>query len=283
MTHFYDTLISVDECLQQGQAADWVLIDCRFDLADKAWGEAVYREGHIPGACFADLEHDLSAPPGTDSGRHPLPDWQLFAEHLERWGVHRDTQVVVYDQGDAAVAARLWWLLRSVGHTRVAVLDGGWAAWQSGGGLESKDMPVPRSRPVHLSPGGGWVTTAEVENNLHSGKLLLVDARRPARFAGRREPIDPVAGHIPGSRNHHFRRNLDPRGRFLPPAALRKDWLACLQEIPPESVVHTCGSGVTACHNLLAMEVAGLQGSRLYVGSWSEWIRGDRPVATGPA
>lgn len=281
MAHYYDTLISVDACLQQGPAADWALIDCRFDLEDKAWGEAVYREGHIPGAYYAHLEDDLSAPQTADSGRHPLPDWQAFADRLGRWGVHPDTQVVVYDQGGGAFAARLWWLLRCVGHTRAAVLDGGWAAWQSAGGAESREAPAAHLQPVELLPGGGWVTTEEIEKNLYSMEFTLVDARNRERFIGRQEPIDPVAGHIPGARNFPFEHNLDANGLFRQPLALREAWLACLQDASPACVVHMCGSGVTACHNLLAMEVAGLYGSRLYVGSWSEWIRGDRPVASG--
>jgi len=281
MVHYYDTLISVATCLDQGQAADWSLIDCRFDLADKAWGAAAYREGHIPGAYYAHLEDDLSASPGADSGRHPLPDWQAFADRLSRWGIHRDTQVVVYDQGAGAFAARLWWLLRSVGHARVAVLDGGWAAWQSAGGPESHEVPNSHLQPVDLSPGGGWVTTEQVEKNLRSREFSLIDARSRGRFAGRMEPIDPVAGHIPGAKNCPFEQNLDANGRFHPPAVLRTAWLKGLQGTPPAAVVHMCGSGVTACHNLLAMEIAGLPGSRLYVGSWSEWIRADRPVATG--
>jgi thiosulfate/3-mercaptopyruvate sulfurtransferase len=281
MALYYDTLISIDTCLQQGSSPDWSLIDCRFDLTDKTWGEAAYREGHIPGAYYAGLENDLSAPQTADSGRHPLPDWQAFADRMTGWGVHRDTQVVVYDQGGGAFAARLWWLLRSVGHKRAAVLDGGWAGWQSAGGAESKNLPAPRMQPAELSPGSGWVTTVDVEKNLNSKGFVLVDARSRERFTGRKEPIDPIAGHIPGARNFPFEQNLDAHGVFHPPAVLREVWLSCLRDTPPASVVHMCGSGVTACHNLLAMEMAGLHGSRLYAGSWSEWIRGDRSIATG--
>ncbi len=282
MAHYYDTLISVDACRRQVRAADWSVIDCRFDLADKSAGEAAYREGHIPGAYFAHLDNDLSSPRTDDSGRHPLPDWRVFMDLLGEWGIRRDTQVVVYDQGSGAFAARLWWLLRCVGHERAAVLDGGWAAWQAAGGAESTERPAPHLQVVELQPGGGWVTTERVEENLESGAFVLVDARSRERFAGEQEAIDPVAGHIPGAGNFPFEQNLDANGLFRRPAALRETWLAYLQGVAPTAVVHMCGSGVTACHNLLAMEVAGLHGSRLYVGSWSEWItRRDRPVATG--
>jgi len=282
MADYYDTLVSVDACLRHSVAADWCLIDCRFELADKSWGAQAYRESHIPGAHYASLEGGLAGAPTAASGRHPLPDWQGFADRLGRWGVHPDTQVVVYDQGGGAFAARLWWLLRAVGHSRVALLDGGWAAWQAAGGAESDAVPPVHAQRVALAPGTGWVTTEQVERNLHSRAFVLVDARSSERFAGEHEPIDPVAGHIPGALNFPFERNLDAGGVFLPAAELRQRWGECLKGQPGSAVVHMCGSGVTACHNLLAMELAGLYDSRLYVGSWSEWIRGAaRPVATG--
>jgi thiosulfate/3-mercaptopyruvate sulfurtransferase len=211
-----------------------------------------------------------------------LPDWRDFADRLSRWAIHRDTQVVVYDQGSGAYASRLWWLLRVAGHPRVAVLDGGWAAWRAAGGPSADAVPPAGSRPVQLSAGTGWVTTEQVERNLGSAGLLLVDARSRERFAGVKEPLDPVAGHVPGALNFPFEQNLGSAGTFRRPEELRELWRGFLQERPPGAVVHMCGSGVTACHNLLAMEVAGLHGSRLYVGSWSEWIcAGTRPVATG--
>jgi thiosulfate/3-mercaptopyruvate sulfurtransferase len=282
MTDYYDTLVSVETCLRHSAAAGWCLIDCRVDLADNAWGVQAYREAHIPGAHYASLEGELAGAPSAASGRHPLPDWHDFADSLGRWGVHPDTQVVVYDQGGGAFAARLWWLLRVVGHSRVAVLDGGWAAWQAAGGAESDAAAPVHAQRVALAPGTGWVTTEQVEQNLHSREFVLVDARSSERFAGEREPIDPVAGHIPGALNFPFEQNLDASGVFLAPAELRQRWCESLQEYAGSTVVHMCGSGVTACHNLLAMEVAGLYDSRLYVGSWSEWIRGAaRPVATG--
>ncbi len=282
MSGYYDTLMPVATCIEHCLSADWRLIDCRFDLGDKTWGGQAYRESHIPGAYYAHLETDLSGTPGGDSGRHPLPDWKDFADRLGRWGIRRDTQVVVYDQGSGAYAARLWWLLRAAGHQRVALLDGGWAAWRAAGGPSTDIAPSAGIHSVQLSPGSGWVTTEELERSLGRADLVLVDARSYERFAGLKEPIDPVAGHVPGALNFPFEQNLGSAGVFRDSRELGELWRGFLQGCAPGSVVHMCGSGVTACHNLLAMEVAGLYGSRLYVGSWSEWIRDDRrPIATG--
>lgn len=282
MSGYYDTLMPAATCIQHCMDADWQLIDCRFDLGDPAWGAQVYRESHIPRAHYAHLDADLSGMPDAGSGRHPLPDWADFADRLSEWGIHRDTQVVVYDQGNGAYAVRLWWLLRAAGHARVALLDGGWIAWLAAGGPCTDVAPSVGSRPVELSPGTGWVTTDQVEHNLRSADFLLVDARSRERFAGVKEPIDPVAGHIPGAWNFPLQQNLGPAGQFLHARELRELWQEFLRGRSPGTVVHMCGSGVTACHNLLAMEVAGLPGSSLYVGSWSEWIRNSsRPVATG--
>jgi thiosulfate/3-mercaptopyruvate sulfurtransferase len=282
MDAYYDTLISVDTCMRHRSGPDWRLLDCRFDLADPGRGQAAYLEGHIPGAWYAHLEHDLSGAVRPDSGRHPLPDWGDFARRLARWGISRDTQVIAYDQGNGAFAARLWWLLRSVGHFRVAVLDGGLAAWCGAGGPVDRSEPVARSIELAPGPVADRVTTRQVVQNLRDRQFVLVDARSARRFAGAEEPIDPVAGHIPGARNFPFEQNLDEKGLFLGPAELRRRWLAFLRGERPADIVHMCGSGVTACHSLLAMEHAGLTGSRLYAGSWSEWIRdAARPVEVG--
>jgi thiosulfate/3-mercaptopyruvate sulfurtransferase len=282
MAAYYDTLVSVDTCMRHRVAPDWRLVDCRFDLADKHRCEAAYRESHIPGAYYAHLEEDLSGVVHPDSGRHPLPDWRDFALRLARWGIDRNTQVIAYDQGNGAFAARLWWLLRAIGHNRVAVLDGGWTAWRAAGGPVDRSVPAAGSIAVEAAPDGDWVTTPQVEQNLRDRTFVLIDARSARRFAGLEEPIDPVAGHIPGARNFPFEQNLDGKGLFLGQTELRSRWLAFLQGCQPGDIVHMCGSGVTACHSLLAMEHAGLAGSRLYVGSWSEWIRNpERPVETG--
>jgi thiosulfate/3-mercaptopyruvate sulfurtransferase len=278
----YRTIIAAHDLVASGIPAGWVTIDCRFELADPAWGEAEYRQGHVPGAHYAHLDRDLSGPAGAASGRHPLPHWTRLAERLGQWGIHPGTQVIVYDQHDGGYAARLWWLLRAVGHVRVAVLDGGWCAWLRAGGAQELEVPPLCSVRFSPRPGTGWVTAARLEQELAEGRCLLVDARSAVRFRGEREPIDPVAGHIPGAINRPYSANLGSRGTLLAPDTLRAQWNALLMGAAPGAVVHMCGSGVTACHNQLAMEVAGLAGSRLYAGSWSEWIRSHaRPVAVG--
>jgi thiosulfate/3-mercaptopyruvate sulfurtransferase len=261
----------------------WTVVDCRFDLARPDAGEAGWRAAHIPGAVHAHLDRDLSGTLTPMSGRHPLPGHLHLAETFGRLGIGNDSQVVAYDESNGAYAARLWWLLRWLGHTRVAVLNGGLRAWQAAGlPVESGDVAAtPRTFRPTVRPGA-WVSTAELETELPAGRLALVDARAADRFAGRNETLDPVAGHVPGARNHPFAGNLDADGRFLPAEELRKRWLATLRGESPARTACMCGSGVTACHNLLALEVAGLSGARLYAGSWSEWIRDPtRPVATG--
>lgn len=279
----YTTLIETAELAERLDDPDCAILDCRFELGRPDWGEQEYARGHIPNALYAHLERDLSGPVTASTGRHPLPSMDDFARAASRWGIGPGVQVVAYDQGSGAFAARLWWLLRWAGHTLVAVLNGGFAAWQQAGLPVSRE-PVAREprdfvpRPSPVRP----ITTDELERALAAGEVQPVDARSADRFAGENETIDPVAGHIPGARNHPFTRNLDERGRFLPPQALRERWLQTLGGQPPERIVAMCGSGVTACHNLLAMEIAGLPGARLYGGSWSEWIRDPaRPVERG--
>ena len=263
---------------------DWVVVDCRFNLADPAAGRRAYQAGHIPGARYAHLDEDLSAPVTATTGRHPLPDPARLAATLGAWGIGPGTQVLAYDDlGGMLAAARLWWLLRWLGHTAVAVLDGGLPAWTRAGLPLSTDVPVIAARTFIARPDDRlWLTVEQVQG-LPAHELLL-DARGAARYRGEMEPIDPVAGHMPGALNLPTESNLAADGCFLPAAALRARFAALLGERPAARVVHSCGSGVTACHNLLAMEVAGLSGSRLYAGSWSEWIRDpQRPVATGAA
>jgi thiosulfate/3-mercaptopyruvate sulfurtransferase len=260
-----------------------VVVDCRFDLTRPAWGREQYRTGHLPGARYADLDTDLAGRVGPSTGRHPLPEPERFAAVLARWGVTPGRSVVAYDQGNAWVAGRLWWLLRASGHDAVQVLDGGLAAWVAAGlPLATSEPPPPAgTEPVVARPFRGVVDAAGAAAALAAGDVL-VDARAADRFAGQNETIDPVAGHVPGATNHPFARNLGEDGRFLPPAELRARWEATLAGRAPARVVAMCGSGVTACHNLLALEIAGLPGGRLYAGSWSEWIRDPaRPVATG--
>ena len=284
----FDTLISVPELAQRLEAPSLVILDCRFDLARPAWGEAAFGEARIRHARYAHLDRDLSGALRPDSGRHPLPAPQALAARLGSWGIAAGVQVVAYDQGPGAFAARLWWLLRWLGHPAVAVLDGGLAAWQAAGlEVETAAPAAAHPRPFEGRPHtDALITTGQLEQWLTAGELtsgehVLIDARGADRFAGRNETIDPVAGHIPGARSHPFTDNLAD-GRFLPAAALRERYLRTLGERRPEQAVCMCGSGVTACHTLLALQIAGLPGARLYGGSWSEWIRDPaRPVATG--
>ena len=264
------------------------VIDCRFDLMKPDGGRRAYLAGHIPGARYADLNKDLSAPISATSGRHPLPAPSDFALTLARLGVGRDTQVIAYDDSAGAFAARAWWMLRWLGHQAAAVLDGGIKAWVSeGGALQSgEEKPLPAAAPgSHLSvlaEPAAVIDTAEVERRLKDPAFLLIDARAAERYAGTVEPIDAVAGHVEGAVNHPFSTNLDADGRFLTPTLLRQVWETRLAGRSPAQVAAMCGSGVTACHNLLSLEVAGLRGARLYAGSWSEWIRDPhRPIARG--
>ena len=257
----------------------WRVFDCRHDLADPDLGERHYRESHIPGARFAHLDRDLSAPKTGRNGRHPLPDPKAFAAWLGTQGLKPSDQVIAYDAGSGAMAARLWWLLRWAGHEAAAVLDGGFSKWIAEGRPVTTEVPRFGSSNYKLNLGTGLaVNVAFVESNLNN--VLLLDARAPARYRGEAEPIDPVAGRIPGALNRYNAENLTADGTFKSTVELKQDFLALLGGRPPSEVVNYCGSGVAACHNLLAMEVAGLPGARLYAGSWSEWIADPRrPIA----
>ena len=251
-----------------------VVVDCRFSLADAQAGRRAYAAGHIPGAVYADLEKDLSGPVTEHSGRHPLPNPESLAERFSAWGIDETTQVIAYDDAGGAMAARLWWLARWLDHRYTALLDGGLGAWLQAGGTLETALPVDEPRPFQARVDDGlWVDAAAVEARLEHGEFTLIDARAAERFTGSVEPIDAVAGHVPGAVNRPFTENLDAQGRFRPPADLREAFAGLLADRDPSQVVHMCGSGVTACHNLLAMELAGMPGSRLYAGSWSEWIR----------
>jgi thiosulfate/3-mercaptopyruvate sulfurtransferase len=265
--------------------ANLAVLDCRFDLQDPEAGRRAYLRGHIPGARYADLNKDLSAPLSSSSGRHPLPTAQIFAATLDKLGVGNGSQVVAYDESNGSFAARAWWMLRWVGLEAVAVLDGGLKAWVAEGGDLVAGEAAAANRSSRFSPRvdtAAVVDSAEVASLLRDPQRLLVDARAAERFAGDIEPIDPVAGHIAGAVNHPFTLNLGPEGRFLPASELRRRWQERLGGREPHNVAAMCGSGVTACHNLLSLEVAGLRGAKLYAGSWSEWIRDpSRPVARG--
>ncbi len=281
----YRTLIDV-ESLQKLMARATedprlLIVDCRFDLMHPDAGRHQFLAAHIPGARYADLNRDLSGPKGRETGRHPLPGPETFAAWLGAIGISNSSQVVAYDEANGSMAARLWWLLRWAGHRAVAVLDGGLRAWAAeGGALESGET---KPGAEHFTPGvdnQAALSTAETERALQRPAVLLVDARAEERFAGEVEPIDPVAGHVPGAVNHPFTANLDALGRFLPAAELKRRWQQRLAGKDPKNLIAMCGSGVTACHNLLSLEIAGLAGGKLYAGSWSEWIRDPRrPIA----
>jgi thiosulfate/3-mercaptopyruvate sulfurtransferase len=264
----------IDTATLDSHAADpsFVIVDCRFSLEDPEWGHRAYTEAHVPGALHADLKRDLSAAPTGTNGRHPIPSVEHLRRAFGRLGIDAGRQVVAYDQDTGIFAARLWWLLRWLGHDAVAVLDGGFAQWVAEGRPTTSRAELAAVRHFAGEPRGDWLQTAEdVEASIRRGDGRLVDARAPERFSGAVEPIDRVAGHIPGARNYFFKRSLDERGRFLPPKVLRQQLAAALDGARPEETTCYCGSGVTACHNLLAMEHAGLPGAKLYAGSWSEW------------
>ncbi len=278
------TLVTADR-LQALLARGAVLVvDCRCDLADAGGGARAHRAGHVPGAVHADLEHDLSDLSKAGLGRHPLPDAHAFSQVLRRWGWTRDIDVVAYDAaGGALAAARLWWMLRLAGHARVAVLDGGFQAWRDGGRpLEAGDVRREVSQVDVSFDAADVVGYDELQQRLRDRSALLVDARAAPRFRGEVEPLDPVAGHVPGAVNRPFQDNLAADGTFRSRDALRESFSALLAGRDPREVVHMCGSGVTACHNLLAMEHAGLRGSRVFAPSWSGWVDDrSRPVAIG--
>jgi thiosulfate/3-mercaptopyruvate sulfurtransferase len=279
----FNTLVSTLELAARLDQPSLVVVDCRHDLARPGWGREEYARAHIPGARFMHLDEDLSSQPDGRNGRHPLPEPPSFARTLGRAGIAGTTQVVAYDSQGGMVASRLWWMLRHwLGHEAVAVLDGGWDAWLAEGRPVSAD--VPRNPPASYAAGSGAnaVDSGYVLSRLGQPGMVLLDARAPDRFRGENETLDPVGGRIPGARNRFFRDNLGPDGRFKAPQELREEFAAVLPAEGPQAVVHQCGSGVSACHNLLAMDIAGLQGSRLYAGSWSEWCSDRaRPVARG--
>lgn len=260
---------------------DWLIFDCRHQLSDPAFGERAYAAGHLPGAFFLHLDRDLSAPMSGDNGRHPLPDPQCLAQKLSEAGVSNRTQVVVYDDAGGMIAGRLWWLLRWLGHERVALLDGGIGRWLKEG--RPLDTALPETVPAEFAvklQDALLVSAKAVQASLADGELCLVDARSPDRFRGENETLDPVGGHIPGARNRFFRDNLDGEGCFRPATELRREFLTLLAGAEAQQAVMQCGSGVSACLNVLAMEIAGLPGARLYAGSWSEWCSDPaRPVA----
>jgi len=278
----FTTLVSTEALFDHLDDPNWIVFDCRHDLQRPEFGPREYGKSHIPGARFLHVDADLSGAPTGTNGRHPLPDPEVFARKLGAAGVDRTKQVVAYDAHGGSYAARLWWMLRWLGHDAVAVLDGGWGKWLREDRPETDAVPTPASVRFEPSAGRPPVDAAFVRAHLRDPSMAVVDARSAERYRGETEPLDPVAGHIPGSINRPFNENLADGGVFKTAQALRAEWQPALGEVAPANVVHTCGSGVSACHNLLAMEIAGLAGSTLYTGSWSEWCAdSSRPIATG--
>ena len=271
------TANQLEELINSG--GNILLCDCRFDLADPSAGKKAYEEGHIPGAIYVDLDHDLSGEKTGSNGRHPLPSPAAWASTKTRLGIDHNTLVVAYDKQGSVYASRLWWMLKATGHAQVRVLDGGLDAWNGPIGTIPR-QPTPLAQPLEAMPYVGLVTVDAVLENLQSKKRLVVDARANDRFQGQNETLDPVGGHIPGAVNHFFKDNLSAT-LFKSPEQLYKEFVDFLGPIKGSEVIHQCGSGVTACHNLLAMEIAGLKGSYLYAGSWSEWCADpSRPIET---
>ena len=279
----YKTLITTQELHAHLGDANWALFDCRFDLTDPDAGEKLYLQAHIPGAVYVHLDHDLSTKPTGRNGRHPLPTVEVLEERFSQWGIDRDVQVVAYDARGGGFAVRLWWTLRYLGHDAVAVLDGGYPAWfEAGFPTESGDKSRDR-REFKANPNTGWIAdVSEVENIGAAKDKLLIDARAPERYRGEVEPLDPVAGHIPGALNRFWQMNLGEDGHFLPIPEIRSQLSALLGDTPPQNVIWYCGSGVTSCHNIFAMVHAGMGNARLYPGSWSEWCADpSRPIGLG--
>ena len=275
-------LVSTQELSRHLDDPKWVVFDTRHDLMDHAKGRRAYDAGHIPGAYFLDTENDLAGVKTGKNGRHPLPDVDAFAAKMNERGVGPGVRVVVYDDIGGNFAVRLWWLLRWLGHDDVALLDGGLPLWQKEGRPMTRETPAPR--PGNFVPRphlGDTVDVHFVERFREDPSVKLIDARNAERFAGQNETIDPVAGHVPGAVNRFWQKNLGPDGRFKDPEELRAEFLDLLASNAPGEAVHMCGSGVTSCHNVFAMELAGLPAGRLYPGSWSEWCAdSSRPVAT---
>lgn len=281
----FTTLLPTPQLASHLADPQWAIVDCRFDLAKPDWGEAQYRASHIPGAVYAHLDRDLSGPKTGRNGRHPLPDLDHFKARLGRWGIDSRMQVVVYDQHNGMQASRLWWMLKYLGHAAVAVLDGGFAKWVK---EQRPAQPGDESRSPTIfngEPREAMCLTAEAIEPLRADPAYcLMDSRAPERYRGEVEPLDPVAGHIPGAVNLYNLDNVNPDGTFLAPDVLRAKFSARLGATPPTNTITYCGSGVAAAHTILAMESAGLMGARLYAGSWSEWCSNPaRPVAKGPA
>jgi len=270
-----NAILSTDELESHLGSPNWVIVDCRFDLANPDWGFQVYLESHIPGAVFAHLNNDLSGQITPSTGRHPLPDGNYFSLKLGEWGITPGTHVVVYDANGGAFAARMWWMLRMIHHPSAYVLEGGFPKWQN----ESRQIQSRCNQKGNLNYGkvefdrNMFATSEDIVSLLDNPDILIIDARSAERYIGENEPIDPIAGHIPSAVNRFHGLNLQPDGTFKSPTTLLAEFNELLHDVPSQNTIVYCGSGVTSCHHMLAMRISGLSEGQVYIGSWSEWIR----------
>ena len=278
----YKTIISAKDLLANSKNKDFVIFDCRCDIKDSKFGIQSYTEGHIENAIFVDTDMDLASEKTQSSGRHPLPEPNILSEKLSQWGLSNSKQAVVYDDVSGAFAGRMWWILKWLGHKNVAVLDGGLSAWlKVGGKLVTKGTLFEKGAFIPEVNNSMQVFIDDIEDAQYKMNKLIIDARSKERYLGIKDPVDPIAGHIPGAISHPLGQNLTKEGTFKSPEELKHLYRKILSDIDGSNVISMCGSGVTGCHNILAMEIAGIYGVKLYVGSWSEWItKPDRPIVT---
>ena len=277
----YKTIISADNLMKNINNKEFIIFDCRCDISDSSYGVNAYNEGHIENSIFVDVDHDLASEKTANSGRHPLPDPQLLSEKLSQWGMTNNKQAIVYDDAGGAFASRMWWVLKWLGHTNVAVLDGALGAWMSNGGKLSTKPTIFERHVFNPSIKNDMhVSIKDVEEAQYKMSKLILDARSKERYLGIKDEVDPVAGHIPGAISHPLGKNLDKNGHFRSPEELRLNFNKLIGDTASSDIISMCGSGITACHNILALEISGIKGVPLYVGSWSEWITDkSRPIA----
>ena len=277
----YKTIISADNLMKNINNKEFIIFDCRCDISDSSYGVNAYNEGHIENSIFVDVDHDLASEKTANSGRHPLPDPQLLSEKLSQWGMTNNKQAIVYDDAGGAFASRMWWILKWLGHTNVAVLDGALGAWMSNGGKLSTKPTIFERHVFNPSIKNDMhVSIKDVEEAQYKMSKLILDARSKERYLGIKDEVDPIAGHIPGAISHPLGKNLDKNGHFRSPEELRLNFNKLIGDTASSDIISMCGSGITACHNILALEISGINGVPLYVGSWSEWITDkSRPIA----
>ena len=277
----YKTIISAKDLIKNLGNDNFIIFDCRCDISDSSYGIDAYNEGHIENSIFVDIDHDLASEKTADSGRHPLPDPKLFSEKLSQWGMTNNKQAVIYDDAGGAFAGRMWWILKWLGHSDVAVLDGALGAWMSSGGkLTSKVTIFERAVFEPNLNDSMHVSIKDVEDAQYKMNKLIIDARSKERYLGIKDPVDPIAGHIPGAISHPLGKNLDKNGHFKSPEELRHNFIKLIGDTASSDIISMCGSGITACHNILALEISGIKNVSLFVGSWSEWITDKtRPIA----